>query len=105
MSTKRRTTAEKIAEVQARKAKLQEYSKRLLQMQKTEERRERNKRVKRRGEYIENLIDGAGAMTDDKFYRLIENALKRANIHPPAPKSEKPPAPSVSESEGVVDLE
>lgn len=104
MSTKRRTTAEKIAEVQARKQREENELKRLIQQQRAEERKERDRRIYRRGATIESFIDGAGAMTDEQFYKVVANALKRANVQPPAPKAEKIPTPEPAEPEHVAEL-
>ena len=101
----RKTTADKIAEARERKQQQENELKRLLQQQRAEERKERDRRIYRRGAHIESLIDGAGAMTDEQFYKLITNALNRANVKAPALKSETIPTPSESEDEGAIVLE
>ena len=99
----RKTTADKIAEVQAKKQEQENELRRLMQQQKAEERKERNRRLYRRGAHIESLIDGAGAMTNEQFYRLITNALNRSNVRPPAPKAEQIHTPKPAEAENAVE--
>ena len=67
----RRTTAEKIAEVQAKKEQLLNEERRLQQQQRAEERKARTKRLIERGAIIENLI----VVTREDVLRREINAI------------------------------
>jgi hypothetical protein len=102
----RKTTAEKIAEVQKRKEQIKNEIKLLQKRERTEEREERDKRYYRRGKHIESLVSGADSMTDEKFYKIIEKAL---NKHFPTKRADIALAPSGADEgkdeEGVTELE
>jgi translation initiation factor 2 alpha subunit (eIF-2alpha) len=77
----RKTTADKIANVQERKQQLENEMKRLMQQQRKEERKARDRRIFRRGAHIESLVAGSPEMSDEQFYRVIINALGKQFPH------------------------
>ena len=86
-----RTTASKIANVQEQIKQLENQRKNLLQEQRKEERKERDRRYYERGKHIESLVSGADSMTDEQFYKVIEKVL---NKHFPTKRADTALAPS-----------
>jgi flagellar biosynthesis/type III secretory pathway chaperone len=76
MST-RKSTTEKIESVRTQKQQLENQIKRLLQQQRKEERKERDRRYYERGKHVESLVSGADSMTNEQFYKIIEKALNK----------------------------
>jgi len=78
MST-RKTTAQKIAEAQAKKQEQQNELKRLLQQQKAEENKAKTKRHTERGAIAEKLLDPKAQLTNEEFQKRLEDILKAYN--------------------------
>ena len=71
----RKSTAEKIAEVQAKKQQLENEQKRLLQQQKAEERKARTKRLCFRGGAVEKLLPELITLTDEQFDVFLNTVI------------------------------
>jgi len=74
MST-RKTTAERIVE---QKAKMEQYSnemKRLVNLQKAEERKKRNHRICTRGAHMESLLPDTIGLSDARFFAFLEKTV------------------------------
>jgi hypothetical protein len=56
---------------------LEKQRRELLYQKRTEEREERNRRLQKRGKYIENFIDGASEMTDEQFYSIVASVFNK----------------------------
>ena len=68
----RKTTAEKLAEVNAEMNELKNEKKQLLQKHKVEERKARTKRLIDRGAMLESLIENAAEFTNDQIAHILK---------------------------------
>ena len=100
----RKTTSEKLQAELEKRQQQDNIIKRLQQIQREEEREENNKRYHRRGKHIESLVEGAGDMTDEQFYKLIETALNKHTGKQIAGKAVDFTAPKPAEAEQVEEL-
>ena len=74
MST-RKTTAEKIEAAKIEKQQAEARIKKLLQEQKTQERKERNHRLCKRGGQVEKLLPDLARLTDKQFDTFVQKTL------------------------------
>ena len=74
MST-RKTTAEKIEAAKIEKQQAEARIKKLLQEQKTQERKERNHRLCKRGGQVEKLLPDLARLTDEQFDTFVQKTL------------------------------
>jgi len=96
----KKTTAQKIAEAQAKKQEQQNELKRLLQQQKAEERKERDKRHRERGSIAEKLFDEKAELSNEDFQKKLEDILKACGKQNRHSKAEDLPANKEETSEG-----
>jgi len=71
----RKTTAEKLAEVNAEMNELKNEKKQLLQKHKVEECKARTKRLIDRGAILESMIDGAAELTNDQIAIILQRTV------------------------------
>ena len=74
MST-RKTTTEKIELQRERMEEIQNEMKRLLNQQKTEERKKRNHRICKRGAHLESLLPNTVGLSDTRFFSFLEKTV------------------------------
>jgi multidrug resistance efflux pump len=70
-----KTTTEKIDGVQARIAQLKSEEKRLLGLQREQERKARTRRLIERGAILESMIDGADTLTNDEVKAFLAKTV------------------------------
>ena len=75
MSTVRKTTAERIEAAKLEKAQMEAEIKRLLHLQKAEERKKRSHRISTRGAHIESLLPDTIGLTDARFFTFLEKTV------------------------------
>jgi len=68
----RKTTTEKIAEQKTRMEQMQNEMKRLMNLQKAEERKKRNHRICKRGAHLESLLPDTIGLSDERFFAFLE---------------------------------
>ena len=71
-----KTTAEKITGVEEQIKQLENCKRELLQQQKTQERKERDRRLCSRGAYLEKIVPDTIPLTDEQFYQFINKTLQ-----------------------------
>jgi len=74
MST-RKTTAERIEAAKIEKAQKDAEIKRLMQLQKAEERKARNHRISKRGAHLESLLPDTIMLSDARFFTFLEKTV------------------------------
>ena len=75
MSTTK-TTGERIDTLQEKIQQLENEKKRLLQKQKTDEKKARDHRLCKRGAYLESIVPDTIPLTDEQFYQFLDKTLK-----------------------------
>ena len=74
MST-RRTTTERIEAAKLEKAQMEAEIKRLMNLQKAEERKKRNHRISTRGAHIESILPDTIGLSDARFFTFLEKTV------------------------------
>ena len=74
MST-RRTTTERIEAAKLEKAQMEAEIKRLMNLQKAEERKKRNHRISTRGAHMESILPDTIGLSDARFFTFLEKTV------------------------------
>ena len=70
-----KTTDERLTTVEEQIKQLENRKKLLLQQQKTQERKERDHRLCKRGGYLEKIVPDSIPLTDEQFYQFLDKTL------------------------------